>query len=152
MILLQSEELLEHTESIIHWDTQQHDLHIDLTVDEIRRFSAPGSLDFGGSEFKGAPFKVIEPQKQNPEDDYGWWNLNTGTYQAKFNERIDHLEDAVVVISPHPHARQAGITGGANMLSSEDDLSEITYNFHVPDTGCNIKENARFATLFILTK
>ena len=152
MILLESDELVQHTEDIIHRDTQQHDLHVDLTVAEIYRFTGSGSLDFGGSEFQPAPSEPIEPVKRNPDDDYSWWELDQGTYQARFNEKAVNLQDALLAVSPHDHAKQAGIIASSSLISFTTGDSELSLNFRVPENGCSIKENARFASMHILTK
>ncbi|MDX1617647.1 MAG: hypothetical protein R3224_02595 [Balneolaceae bacterium] len=150
MFLLQSDELIEHTSDIIHKETQQHKLNLDLTASEIFRLTGPGALDFGGSEFEPAQFERIEPAKKNPDDEYGWWNLNTGTYKVRFNEHLKNLDDTLIAIAAHPHARKAGIIADTCLLNPEDNLETIEMNFRVPHTGTSIKENARFATLYIL--
>lgn len=150
MFLLQSDELLEHASDIIHKETQQHKLNLDLTVSEIFRFTGPGALDFGGGEFEAAKYERLEPTKKNPDDDYGWWNLNTGSYKARFNEHLENLDDTLIAIASHPHVRQAGIIADTCLMTPQDDLQTLEMNFQVPHTGCNIKENARFAVLYIL--
>ncbi len=150
MFLLQSDELLDHAKDIIHKDTQHHKLSIDLTIAEIYQLTGPGSLDFGGSEFSPAERKVIQSEKRNPNDEYGWWNLDGGTYIAVFNEQLQKHEDTLAVLSPHSHANEAGIITSTNLITSEVNMDQITINFQVPSIGCRIKENARFATLHIL--
>jgi len=150
MILLQSDELNNHLDSIIHQETQQHDNHFDLTVDQIHQFTEGGSLDFGGSEFQPAEKRRLDPQKDNEDDDYGWWHLRKGTYQATMNETIKEFEDTIALLTPHPHAQQAGIVTNTNILSSAEEGESVTINFRVPEAGCNIKENARFAVLYLL--
>jgi len=152
MFILQSDELLEHTADIIHQDTQQHKLNLDLTISEIYRLSGPGALDFGGSEFEPAKLERVEPHKRNPDDDYGWWELDAGIYKARFNEHLKNLDDTLVAIASHPHARKAGIIADSCLLNPEDGLDTLEMNFQVPNTGCNIKENARFAALYILAE
>ncbi|MDX1586242.1 MAG: hypothetical protein R3222_05840, partial [Balneolaceae bacterium] len=101
MFLLESSEILEHTDNIIHDDTQQQHLSLELTVNEVYKFTTSGSLDFGGSEFESASTELIKPVKQSTNDDYGWWNLKQGSYMAIFNERLKNLEGTLVAISPH---------------------------------------------------
>ena len=149
MFFLKSDELRDHVESIIHKDTQQHNTHFDLTVDAIHKFTKAGSLDFGGSEFESAEKKIIEPQK-NQGDDYGWWNLPQGHYQATMNETVKEVNDTIAFISLHPHAHKAGIIANTSMFPNQQNNSPITLNFFAPDPGCNIKENARFAVLYLL--
>lgn len=152
MFLLQSDELLSHVDAIIHRETQQHKTHIDLTAAEILRHTGPGSLDFGGSEFEKSETNPLSPKKQDPGDDYGWWALNPGIYKARFNEEIKLVDDALLAISPHPHLREAGVIANTHFVSSDMENPEMSLNFHVPATGCNIKENARIAVLYILAE
>lgn len=149
MILIQSDELSDHIESIIHQETQQHDNHFDLTVAKINKLVEAGSLDFGGSEFQPAEKRILEPQK-NEGDDYGWWHLPKGTYQATINEKIREFEDTIAVLAPHPRTQQVGIIANTSILSSRQENQPVTLNFRVPEAGCNIKENARFAVLYLL--
>ncbi|WP_440998926.1 hypothetical protein [Fodinibius sp. SL11] len=149
MFFLKSGELQNHINSIIHKETQQHETHFDLTVSTVHKYAKAGSLDFGGSEFKPAEKELIKPQK-NQGDDYGWWNLPQGHYQATMNETIKEVEDTIAFIGLHSHAREAGIISNASMLSNQQDENAITLNFFAPDPGCNIKENARFAVLYLL--
>ncbi|MDX1642604.1 MAG: hypothetical protein R3220_12950 [Balneolaceae bacterium] len=152
MKLLGSEEILEHTSDIIHEDTQLHDQHIDLTVAEVHQLSQAGSLDFGGSEFTPAGTEPIKPEKRNPNDKYGWWDLKIDTYKAIFNESIEVPENSIAVITPHIHAEKAGIIINTLFISPEDNLDGLGMYFHVPVAGCKIKENARIATLRFLLK
>lgn len=150
MILLQKDELADHIGSIVHQDTQQHKNHFDLTVAQIHQITEAGSLDFGGSEFQPAEKRIVDPQKKNESDDYGWWHLHKGTYQATMNEKIKQFEDTIALLAPHAHTQKAGIIANTNILSSDEEEEPLTMNFRVPEAGCNIKENARFAVLYLL--
>lgn len=141
---------MNHIGSVIHQDTQQHNNHFDLTVADIHQLTAAGSLDFGGSEFQPAERRVLDPQKKNEGDDYGWWHLHKGIYQATMNEEIKEFEDTIALLSPHNHALQAGIIANTSILSSKEEDETAIMNFRVPEAGCNIKENARFAVLYLL--
>ncbi|NGP87974.1 dCTP deaminase [Fodinibius halophilus] len=149
MNFLGDNELTDHLESIIHEETQLHDYHFDLTVTQIHRFTMAGALDFGGSEFKSAETEVVELQK-NSGDDYGWWHLSEGTYQATMNETLADIEDATAIVVPHSHLHQAGVTSSTSIIPNPDD-EPITMNLQVPSVGCNIKENARIASLYLLS-
>ncbi len=149
MFFLKSDELRNHIDAIVHQDTQQHATHFDLTVDKIYTFEKAGALDFGGSEYKKAEKSIVEPKKEQG-DDYGWWNLPAGHYQATMNEQIKEVEDTVALLGLHEHAQSAGIIGNATYVSLDEAANEITFNFTTPEPGCNIKENARFAVLYLL--
>ncbi|NBC02963.1 MAG: hypothetical protein GVY20_04570 [Bacteroidetes bacterium] len=150
MNLLTSDKILDLTENIIHEDTQLHKNHLDLTVTEVHRMDGAGSLDFGGSEFTPSDSKIIDPEKRNANDSYGWWDLKIDTYKAVFNESFEVPENTIAVITPHSHAEKAGVIINTLYISPEDDLNDLNMHFHVPVAGCKIKENARIATLRFL--
>lgn len=152
MKFIQSDKLSNSFESIIHEDTQVHNDHLDLTVGAVHRLTEAGSLDFGGSEFQPAQARNMEPQKKSKNDDYGWWHLPKGCYKAILNEEIRNLEDAVPFMAPHQHAREAGIIANTQIISAIEDGEPLTFNFWVPKAGCNIKENARIAVIYLLVK
>lgn len=147
MDLISSKNILNHVKNIVHEDTQLHTNCIDLTVTSVHRLTEAGALDFGGSEFEPAQTEPIDAKKENPDDDYGWWKLDAGRYKAVFNEQITASEEAVAFLAPHPHAREAGVTANTQVLSGDESSNII---FDVPDAGCHIKENARFAALYLM--
>lgn len=150
MSLLKSEELLKYISNLIHKDTQQHERHFDLTVSEIHLLTGAGSLDFRGSEFNANQSVPVNPEKMNSGDKYGWWKLKKGTYRAFFNESINEAQNFTAIISPHFHAREAGLISNTYLMASGEALGTLSMNFLVPEAGCNIKENARIATLFMI--
>jgi hypothetical protein len=147
MNILQQDEQLKYLKSIIHQDTQQHSHFFDLTINKVYQFTEPASLDFGGSEFTPAGREELIPEKKQKNDDYGWWQLSGGQYQALMNESLKELESATAFLAPHTHTRQAGIILNNGFLTKDDISDDLLINFHVPKTSCNIKENARFASL-----
>lgn len=146
MHLYSSDNIVSHIQNIIHKDTQLHSHRLDLTVESIHRYVSPGSLDFGGSEFQPADATLTDPQKTSEDDEYGWWELEPGHYKAAFNEEITLGDNMAAIITPHDHACRAGLTANTILLMSGD-TSVLT--FQVPQTGCNIKENARFAAAYL---
>ncbi|CAN5414701.1 hypothetical protein BH23BAC3_BH23BAC3_34540 [soil metagenome] len=151
MSLLPTEKISGIYETLIHQDTQQHHLHTDLTMAEIFNITSAGSLDFGGSEFEPAETELINPEKKNPDDEYGWWKLDSGTYRAQFNEKAVLPEYKLGVLLPHQHTDQAGLIMNSRLIFRyESSNGELQTTFHVPNSGTAIKENARIASLFIL--
>ncbi len=150
MSFLSSGDLLQHVSNVIHEDTQRHQDHIDLTVAEVHKINGAGSLDFGGSEFKPATTEKIIPQKQKPNAEYGWWKLKQGPYKIIFNEQLEFDENTSVLVSPHSHAREAGLISDSFLVNSEESTKKLSMNITVSEAGCNIKENARIATLRML--
>ena len=147
MNLLTNNKLSKYIQNLLHADTQLHQCSMDLSVNSIYTFKRPASLDFGGSEFEAAAREEIPSTKKNRDDDYGWWMLQSGLYQASFNETISLGNNKIAIISPHEHAVEAGFTGGHHIITN--DQRPLSFNFRVPRVGCNIKENARIATLCI---
>jgi hypothetical protein len=150
MSFLVFEDLKQEISDIIHEDTQQHGNHIDLTVKEVFRVTGAGSLDFGGSEFNPATSEKITPEKQKQDDDYGWWKLGQGPYKIIFNETLNLKEDHTAIISPHTHARKAGLISDSFIIPSGENEDDLSMNITISEAGCNIKENARIAELRIL--
>jgi|AntRauTorckE6833_2_1112554.scaffolds.fasta_scaffold31678_2 hypothetical protein len=136
--------------NIIHAGTQQHENHFDLTVAEVHKFTKAGSLDFGGSEFKAADVEKVKRKKMDQDDKYGWWKLEQGTYKIIFNEGLKDQKYSAV-ISAHEHARAAGLILSTTIISPDDDTGHLSTNVTVPVAGCNIKENARIATLRMMS-
>lgn len=146
----ESEKMFELLSGIVHRDTQQHPFRVDLTVDSIEAIEMAGALDFGGSEFSPSGVSRLEPRKQNEGDDYGWWELDSGSYRAVFNESLSPPEEGMLLITPHAHSREAGIIADMGILVPGDEPERLFLNFQVPAAGCRIKENARFASLYLV--
>lgn len=151
MALSPANELIESVKNIIHQDTQLQEYRLDLTVSEIHEYDTSGSLDFGGSEFEPASTKKLDPVKKDSDDSYGWWNLAGGTYLAICNEIIDPEYDSSVIITPHPHAIEAGLMINAIVAGNDQSNSALRIPIQVPGVGCKIKENARFASAYIIS-
>lgn len=151
MALSNSKDLIETVSDIIHQDTQLQEYHIDLTVSEIHEFDSAGSLDFGGSEFEPASTAKLDPVKKNSDDSYGWWNLAGGIYLAICNESISPKDDASVIIAPHQNAMEAGLMINTFIADIEKTGSGVRLPLQIPGAGCKIKENARFASAYIIS-
>lgn len=152
MNFLSTDQYPGELENLIHADTQQHKFCLDLTVSEIHQFTNPGSLDFGGSEFKAASTREIKTQKADPADKYGWWQLESGNYKAVCNESFNFKQAKLAMISPHEHALQAGLIVNTSIRNVDPGIQPISLLIQAPDAECNIKENARIASLFIFSE
>jgi hypothetical protein len=147
---LSGEGILKHVDGIIHEDTQVQDDRLDLTVKSIYHLRSAGRLDFGGSEFESAATEKISPVKESIDDDYGWWKLEEGSYRLVFNEDIaDALNAGTPFLLPHTHLIQAG----ALLESTVPDPvnPQVHPTLSVGPHGIHIKENARIASLVILS-
>lgn len=152
MKLLESDAIINHIQSLIHENTQKQTNHFDLTVDSIARYQQAGQLDFGGSEFQPASTVTIDPVKKNKDDDYGWWNLERGSYRANFNEQLD-IDSSIsfALITGHSHAHQAGLITNSRIIMPDSNLQELYVTLQVPEAGVHIKENARIAQLHLFS-
>lgn len=147
MEILNAEALFEQFANIIHEDTQLHARAIDLTAGSVQRITGSGALDFGGSEFRGASTDTVRAEKEDRDDDYGWWKLGRGTYIVQFNETLTLDEDMIAIVNPHDHSRRAGLIANSQLVTERQELSMV---FQVPEAGCHIKENARMAAACII--
>src|SRR5699024_5476789 len=78
--IMSGEELTTHVDGIVHEETQITERGLDLTIGEIHEVAEPGRVDFGGGELEAADTAPLETEKRDPDDDYGWWNLDAGGY------------------------------------------------------------------------
>lgn len=133
---------------LVHLETQRAARGIDLTVDRIARVRARGSLDFGGSEFEPAGIERIEPELADPGDDYGWWELDPGTYLVTYNERLEIGGGDLATIHPLPRLLRAGASHPAFVPEPAGGPLEVLLS--VGDAGCRLKENCRISRLLVL--
>ncbi len=131
----------------IHADTQVESSSVSLTVAGILRAGGPGQLDFGGGELQLAEREPLEPEKRDPDDDYGWWELGPGTYLMECNENLDLQPGQWALLSPHDHLLWNGLHHPTLTLGEDDSSVRLTYPLQVHDAGTAIKENARVSVL-----
>ncbi len=141
-MLSKGDELVSTIDDIVYEKTQKHEHRVDLTVDDIYQIHSKGSLDFGGSEFEESRSKKIEPKKHDPEDDYGWWELEEGTYMIEFNES---LTEGTVLVQPIPRLFKTGARIPTFIHEADEEFLSLLM---VSDNGVNIKENARVAGMY----
>ncbi len=147
---LAGSEIANYVGGLIHEDTQIQEDRLDLTIMAIFHLKEPGRLDFGGSEFQSATTQKIAPVKNSIDDEYGWWKLSQENYRVVFNEDISKVTEAgTPLILPHDHLIQAG----AQLESTVPDPQnpQIHPTLSVGPHGIHIKENARIASLIVLS-
>lgn len=137
-------------DGLVHLDTQRAPAGLDLTVDEIARLTGPGSLDFGGSEFEAADLRTLDPERASPDDDYGWWELEAGTYAVRYNEASELEEGQVGVVHPLPRLQRAGAAHASFVVDGRQDPLEALMT--VGGAGCRLKENCRVSRLLVLER
>jgi hypothetical protein len=131
---------MDGIDNIVHEGTQNTDEGFDLTVTEVYVVEEPGRVDFGGGELKEASLTPVETEKRNEGDDYGWWNLEAGTYIVEYNESLD-VDEGVTV-----RTRTELLERGAyhpTVQVKELPLVPLT----VGGEGLCLKENARVSTV-----
>lgn len=141
------EALVRQLDGLVHLDTQRAPNGIDLTVDSVYRTTGPGQLDFGGSEFQPAPHDEIRPVLDNPDDDYAWWDLETGAYVVRYNESLRLEEDQQAIVSPLERVVRAGAHHASVVLDDGRDPLEML--LLVSRMGCRLKENCRLSRLIV---
>lgn len=150
MQLLTNQQIVQKTDNITHEETQHFPLGLDLTVSEIRKVSGPGKLDFGGSEFAPAETEGLEPHKQGPDDDYGWWKLEPGSYLIRFNESLRVVDNEVALLQSHPRLILAG--GSHPAMTLGEDCDPLEALLEVGAGGCHLKENCRTARIIVFNR
>jgi len=140
------EDVSKLTEGLLSDKHQVKDLTVDLTVKEIYRPLSSGQLDFGGSEYKEPDLEKVDTYRLDEDADYGWWNLEEGTYLVKFNETVEELE-GLGLLSPHPRLLKTGATHPSLVVHEWEDDYVLPLN--VGGWGLDIKENARISKLMI---
>lgn len=145
-MLLDQSELSTRVKSLVHESTQLHDYQIHLTVSEIERIDPNdrGQLDFGGNERKQSSRHLVDTQKRNEDDKYGWWELDQGQYIVTFNEQIELQQDELGIVTPLPFLLRNGSEHPAAIVQVGQ---QPTVMLSAGTRGVSIKENARISAL-----
>ena len=131
---------MDKIENVVHKETQSTEEGFDLTVSNIYMVETAGRVDFGGGELEDAELAPVETKKRNEEDDYGWWNLDAGTYVVEHNESLSVKEPVTV------RTRTAVLERGAYHPTVR--VTELPHlPFTVGGDGLRVKENARISTV-----
>ena len=138
-------------QNYIDLETQLTPQGFDLTVDEIHEYQGSGKLDFSNGEREIPDSEPIEPEKKNEEDDYGWWNLEQGTYKVIMNEKVDIPNDLAAFAFPRSSLLRMGVTiENAVWDSGFTGTGSFKISVDNPE-GVKIKENARVNQLVFQT-
>jgi len=119
-----------------------------LTVNRIGTLTSRGSLDFGGSEYSAGEIEWMEAQKQSPDDKYGWWRLEPGSYVVEFNESLQATKRQRFYLQPWEHVTANGTSHPFFILIPPRDTLRVYIS--VGPAGLDIKENARFSEIGVL--
>ena len=126
---------------IVHESTQQGDHGFDITVAQIFDVIEPGRVDFGGDELDEAELRACPSNKRFPEDEYEWWNLESGCYVIEYNESVS-TRDVSLTIQTRGEVLARGAFHPTIHVSSVPRVP-----FYVGGAGIRIKENARLSTI-----
>lgn len=147
MQIIRGEKILTHLSNLINEKKQLYNECVNLTIKSIYEISSKGQIDFGGSEFILGSRKEIKPKKLNPDDSYGWWDLEQGDYLIIFNEKINIPDRYFGFIQPLERILVNGTTHESMFVLSHIDKVEV--NLRVGKRGLKIKQNARISNLII---
>ena len=146
---LNRDELKERVEeeglvqNYIHLETQLTPQGFDLTVDEIHEIEGKGKIDFSNGEREIPDSRPLKPEKENPDDDYGWWHLEKGTYKIVMNEKVDIPNNLTGFAFPRSSLLRMGVTiENAVWDAGFTGTGSFKLSVDNPD-GVSIKENAR---------
>ena len=143
MRFLNGKEAADFLKDVIYLDKQASQNGFDLTVKKIYEFKNRGEIDFGGGERLDSEIKEIEPELRDPDDDYGWWELEPKTYLIEYNEALK--EDKPAILQPLPRLTRNSV-GHPTIFVEEIDKVPL----FVGENGIAIKENARVSRLLFI--
>jgi len=143
MEILRCEEYEDTIVGLIHKKKQFHGRTLFLTLKAVHKFVGKGRVDFGGSEFVETEKEILDPVKMSPEDNYGWWELDAGTYYIEYNESFETKEDRLYIISPSRRILHNGVFHPP-MVTVESKFAPKGLLI-VGRNGISIKQNARIS-------
>ena len=135
-------ELTEFVDDLVHEPTQSDGRGLDLTVAGVSRVVDPGRVDFGGGELASAELEAVETERRNPDDDYGWWNLESGQYVLEYNESLSLPADERPVLQTRDELLARGAFHPTLHVESLERVPLV-----VGGAGLLLKENARVSSL-----
>ncbi|MCF7869572.1 MAG: deoxyuridine 5'-triphosphate nucleotidohydrolase [Candidatus Omnitrophica bacterium] len=134
-------------ESYMNLEKQLTPNGIDLSVAKISRFLEAGSLDFSNKERVIPKTEEIIPNKKNPEDKYGWWNLSSGSYKIKINEVVNLPNNLTALAFSRTSILRMGCLSSHGVWDAGfSGKGEFILSVLNPN-GVKIKENARICQL-----
>ncbi|MFA5008928.1 MAG: deoxyuridine 5'-triphosphate nucleotidohydrolase [Candidatus Omnitrophota bacterium] len=145
--LVEEKKLLE---GHIDLETQLTPNGFDLTAGKIYEFDACGAVDFSNKERVVPEGKELIPEKQKPEDKFGWWTLKTGAYKVRTNETVNLPNDLVAqAFTRTTLLRMGAFTQHGVWDAGFTGRGEFVLIVGNP-CGIKIKQNARIAQLVFL--
>ncbi len=137
-------------ENYIELDKQLTPNGFDLTVAAVFKFDSQGALDFSNKERVLPAGSEVLAQKQKPEDKFGWWILEKGTYKIKTNEIVNLPNDLIAfAFSRSSLLRMGAFIQNAVWDAGFSGRSEFILVVDNPH-GLRLKQNARINQLVFL--
>ena len=134
-------------ESYIDQDKQLTPNGFDLTAGKIFEFKVQGALDFSNKERVIPEGKELLPQKINPQDKFGWWDLSPGSYKVRTNESVNLPNNLIALAFSRTSLLRAGaLTQHGVWDAGFRGRGEFILTVQNPQ-GLKIKQNARVAQL-----
>jgi dUTP pyrophosphatase len=119
----------------------------DLTAARMYAFAADGALDFSNKERLLPDCTELLAGKLKPDDAFGWWQLDQGTYKVVTNEIVDLPKDIIAMAYPRSSLlRMGAFTQTAVWDAGFRGTSEFILVVNNP-AGIRIKQNARLVQL-----
>ncbi len=150
---LQIKQLIEKENLIqdyMNLDKQLTPNGFDLTVGKVFEFSSCGSLDFSNKERLLSEEKELFPQKINPEDKFGWWQLGPGSYKVRTNEQVSLPNNLIALAFSRTSLLRLGAFTQHGVwdagFSGKGEFILTVANVQ----GMRLKQNARIAQLVFL--
>lgn len=138
-------------EGYINLATQLTPNGFDLTAGAIFEFADCGALDFSNKERVISEGKEVLPQKQNPQDKFGWWNLKRGAYKVRTNEIINLPRDLIGIAFSRTSLLRAGaFTQHGVWDAGFRGKSEFILVVENPK-GLRLKQNARLVQIVFMS-
>ncbi|MDD5154932.1 MAG: deoxyuridine 5'-triphosphate nucleotidohydrolase [Candidatus Omnitrophica bacterium] len=137
-------------ENYIDLDKQVTPNGFDLTVGAVFAFNETGAVDFSNKERAIPACSEMMPQKQKPEDKFGWWFLEKGTYKIRTNETVNIPNDFIAIAFPRSTLlRMGAFIQNAVWDAGFSGRSEFILVVGNPH-GLRLKQNARINQLIFL--
>lgn len=143
--LIPGSEVAKRIKNLLHKDTQVGENQVYLTVKNIYNLKQKGALDFSGKEQTLAKKDPVPVEKKSPDDKYGWWHLDGGSYLVEFNEQIEVKEGEVAILKPREELLQSFCSHPLQIISGGEKLSLVPLK--VGSAGIDIKQNARISAV-----
>lgn len=134
--------LSDHVDNLVYEPVQVHEHGVDLTVAAVYGVAEPGRLDFGGDELEDADLEPVPTTYREPDDEFGWWDLEGGQYVVQYNEFVVG-DEATLYLQPRNELLARGGSHPSLLVTGHLPLLPLT----VADGGIRLKENARISTL-----